>query len=55
MPITLTSWTELTDRATIATHADWDLDLREQVQGMVHSYGAGGILGDLDILGLVYQ
>ena len=49
--LTLTSWTELTDRATIATHADWDLDLREQVQGVVHSYGAGGILGDLDILG----
>lgn len=49
--LTLTSWTELTDRATIATHADWDLDLREQVQGVVHSYGAGGLLGDLDVLG----
>ena len=45
------TWSELSSRSTIASEINWKTNIQGVREGIVHSYGASGILGDLDILG----
>lgn len=45
------TWSELSSRSTIASEINWKTNIQGDREGIVHSYGASGILGDIDVLG----
>jgi len=47
--LTLTSWTEIGDRVTLRSNADWEVDLEGVVRGSTTTYGVGGLLGSFEV------
>ncbi len=45
-----TKWTELRDRATIATGVNWDLNVEDSYQGDLMTFGVGGLFGELETI-----
>jgi len=47
--LALTSWTEIGDRVTLRSNADWEVDLEGVVRGSTTTYGVGGLLGSFEV------